>query len=118
MSQPPPKKTNTPEVWPLVVDEVRRGVYGMPPYWADRLANAMEARDAFGREKHGEPLRVECGRDALIDSSEEALDLCAYTRQQWEQTRLPSDWDTHVLAVALAGRIQWRIHLRASEEET
>lgn len=117
--QPPPKKTDTPEVWPLIVADVRDGRYDVVhPYWRERLAVEMEARNAFGVEKYGMPVRVENGRDPLRDALEEALDLCCYTRQQCETTGRMDDWETHRMAVRMASRIQWRMHLRDAEEES
>jgi hypothetical protein len=60
--QPPPKATQHPAIWPLVIKE-------------------MHARDQLGRERYGVPLQPYNGRDALRDAYEEALDLCAYLRQ-------------------------------------
>lgn len=118
MTQPAPKRTDTPEVWPLVVTDVRAGVYGVLPYWADRLAVEMEARNEFGRQKYGIGigLQVENGRDPLRDALDEALDLCVYTRQQYERTGRSDDLSLHQDAVVFASRVQWRIHLRASED--
>jgi hypothetical protein len=63
----PVNRDDRPDVWPLVIAD-------------------MEARDAFGREKHGVPLRPDNGRDALRDAYQEALDLVVYLRQAiWER---------------------------------
>lgn len=45
----------------------------------------LEARREFGRRKYGDELRVENGRDALIDAYQEALDLTIYLRQEIER---------------------------------
>jgi hypothetical protein len=80
--QPPPQKTDTPEVWPMVAADVRAGRYeDVHPYWTERLAVEMEARNVFGVQKYGVPVLVENGRDPLRDALDEALDLCVYTRQ-------------------------------------
>lgn len=119
MTQPPPKKTDTPEVWPMVAADVRRDAYqsGISGYDRERLARAMDARNEFGRQKYGIGigLQVENGRDPLKDASEEALDLSVYTRQQYERTGRGDDWETHRLAVMLAARLQWRMALRDAE---
>lgn len=47
----------------------------------------LEARREFGRKKYGDELRVDNGRDALVDAYQEALDLCIYLRQRIEQDR-------------------------------
>lgn len=119
MSQPPPMKTDTPEVWPMVSADVRGDAYqmGLNRYDRELLARAMDARNEFGRQKYGIGigLQAENGRDPLKDASEEALDLSVYTRQQYERTQRSDDWETHRLAVMLAARLQWRMALRDEE---
>jgi hypothetical protein len=120
MTQPPPQKTDTPEVWPLVIADVRSGAIGAdpsPPYWRERLAAEMEARNAFGIAKWKEPVRVENWRDPLRDALDEALDMSCYTRQQYEKTGRNDDLRLHHDAVMFASRILWRIHLRDAEVE-
>lgn len=120
MTQPPPQKTDTPEVWPLVVADVRAGVYlDVPRYWVERLSAEMEARNEFGRRKYGIGigLQVENGRDPLRDALDEALDLSVYTRQQYERTGRKYDLALHQDAVVFAGRVLWRMHLRDAEAE-
>lgn len=41
----------------------------------------LTARAEMGREKYGTTLRVNNGRDALMDAYQEALDLAMYLRQ-------------------------------------
>lgn len=115
--QPAPKKTDTPEVWPLVIMDVRIGAHslGLTAFWRERLASRMEARHEIGRQKYGVGLQVESGRDPLEDALDEALDGCAYSRQQWERTKDPFDWETHHEFCALAARLLWRIALRDAE---
>ena len=86
MTQPPPKKTDTPAVWPMIAEDVRAGKYETHPWWAEALAREMEKRNEFGIQKYGQPVLVDNGRDPLRDALDEALDLCVYTRQQYEQT--------------------------------
>lgn len=45
----------------------------------------MEERRQHGIDKYGVPLQPFNGRDALIDSYQEALDLCVYLRQVIEE---------------------------------
>jgi hypothetical protein len=45
----------------------------------------LELRRLLGIKKYGDELRVNNGRDALIDAYQEALDLCIYLRQKIEQ---------------------------------
>lgn len=103
----------------MVARDVRRDAYqmGLSGYDLERLARAMDARNEFGRQKYGIGigLQVENGRDPLKDASEEALDLSVYTRQQFERTGRPDDWEIHRLAVLMAARIQWRMALRDAE---
>lgn len=122
MSQPSPVKTDTPEVWPLVVADVVSDKYAgeggepVPVYWRQRLAAEMEERNAFGIRKWKEPVRVENGRDPLRDALDEALDMSCYTRQQYEKTRRQDDWRLHCDSVRFALRIVQRIALRDLEE--
>ena len=62
MSQPDPKPSAHPAVWPMV-------------------AGDMSRRYLEGRKRYGTPLRPFNGRDALKDAYEEALDLVVYLRQ-------------------------------------
>lgn len=64
--QPPPVVNNSTPVWDLVIQDMR-------------------ARDAVGREKYGTPLQSFNGRDSLVDSYQEALDLVVYLRQAIEE---------------------------------
>ncbi len=45
----------------------------------------MEERSAFGKEKYGEPLTAFNGRDTLMDTYQEGLDLVVYLRQMIEE---------------------------------
>lgn len=112
MSQPPPKKTDSPEVWPLVVADVTAGdvprAQDCPPPMRRRLAQRMLQRHEFGRAKYGVSLQVENGRDPLADCMDEALDGCAYSRQLAMQSNDPFDWQTYHLFVALAVRLEGR----------
>lgn len=62
VSQPAPRSSTGPAIWPLVVAD-------------------MQARDQLGRERYGTPLQAHNGRDPLVDAYEEALDLAVYLRQ-------------------------------------
>ena len=44
----------------------------------DPLRIALEARFEFGIDKYGTPLKTNNGRNALVDSLQEALDMIAY----------------------------------------
>lgn len=117
VTQPAPVKTDTPEVWPLVIADVKAGKYepALPLYWVDRIATEMQARHDFGRAKYGVGLQVENGRDPLRDALDEALDMSCYTRQQFEKTGRGDDWETHRLAVLMVSRLMWRMKLREEE---
>lgn len=60
--QQEPKKNILPEVWNLVIED-------------------MKSRNIQGKEKYGVPLQPFNGRDPLVDAFQEALDLCVYLRQ-------------------------------------
>lgn len=84
----------------------------LPPEQRRELGMRMLGRNDFGREKYGVGLQVENGRDALEDCMDEALDGCAYSRQQAQRTGDPYDWETHRQFVALAARLQARMKSR------
>ena len=63
--QPAPTGTG-PEITPLVIKD-------------------LEARYRFGKNKYGEGLRANNGRDPLIDLYQELLDAVLYTRQALEE---------------------------------
>ena len=69
VDQPPPKRTDGPPVWDLVIAD-------------------MHARDATGRARYGTPLQAFNGRRALVDAYQEILDLAVYVRQEIEERRL------------------------------
>ena len=84
--QPPPTKTDTPEVWPLILSDLRAGyLVEQRGDLRERLIKACEARHEFGLKKYGTALQVENGRAPLADALDEALDLIAYTRQHLER---------------------------------
>lgn len=70
-SQPTPGPNNLPSVWQLVIEDAR-------------------ARNEFGIAKYRTPLQPFNGRDALVDSYQEALDLCVYLRQEIEERKMAS----------------------------
>lgn len=51
----------------------------------------MEERRKHGIEKYGTPVQPFNGRDALVDSYQEALDLCVYLRQAIEERNKRAD---------------------------
>ena len=61
--QPPPKSTDEPAAWDLVMADMR-------------------ARDNFGFRKYGTRLQANNGRDSLTDAYQEALDLAVYLRNE------------------------------------
>lgn len=82
--QPPPKRNEGVEVWPVAIFEARVHSDGactcMTPELL-ALRRDMEARDRLGRERYGTPLQPHNGRDALRDLYEEILDAIAYATQ-------------------------------------
>lgn len=87
--QPPPKKSASPAVWPLITEYITNLL-------DDRLAGGPVARlllsDAterhrIGCERYGTPLQAHNGRDALVDCYQEQLDAMAYSRQWYEENR-------------------------------
>lgn len=54
----------------------------------DLVINDMLDRKAEGVKRYGVPLQANNGRDALMDSYHEALDLCMYLRQAIEERKV------------------------------
>lgn len=103
--QPAPSNASGPPVWPIVFAQED------VPGW---LAQDMRERDMVGTQRYGEPLRVWNGRNAAVDAYQEALDLCAYTKQAYLRVHGVDDYAAgallmiHKQAVMLAeamGRI-------------
>lgn len=86
--EPAPRQTDSPAVWPLVIETVGVILPDAPAWLRARLREDMLARHESGLEKYGVPLQVENGRRADVDAYQEALDLCVYSRQQVERTGL------------------------------
>lgn len=61
--EPAPIQNQHPAVWDLVIADMR-------------------ARDQFGYDKYQTRLQPHNGRKSLRDAYQEALDLCAYLRQE------------------------------------
>ena len=97
--QPPPIKTDTPEVWPLIIRGLRENT---PSPINDLLILKSIERDAYGRSKYGVGLQVENGRDPLADALDEALDAMAYTRQHYERVRTKPALRLHIASVGFA----------------
>lgn len=113
--EPPPLATDTQEVWPLVIGDLQGMKYETDSSVNadDDLLEACRQRHQVGRQKYGTGLRVHNGRAPLRDLLDEALDACAYSRQQYEQSRLTVDWELHELAIQFAARVMWRIRRTA-----
>lgn len=110
MSQPPPRRSTSPAVWPAIIEWCRTGMYqDIPPGLREDFAREAEGRDALGVRRYGTRLQVSNGRDALRDLLDEALDACAYSRQVAERTGEPEDWSIHRMCIALAARILMRM---------
>lgn len=89
--EPPPQRTDSPEVWPLIIADLQGGAYSAVatfygPLDGD-LSEAARQRHEFGLRKYGVGLQVENGRRPLRDLLDEALDACAYSRQWLERLR-------------------------------
>lgn len=109
--EPKPVKTNSQEVWPLVIAQLDANGYEFESTVAaeQALLEACRQRHVYGVRKYGMGLQVENGRDPLRDLLDEALDAVAYSRQNYERTRTSEDWDLHREAVQFAARVMDRI---------
>lgn len=81
-----------PAIWDLVIAELEEQSPKNPrseeaQARRRRIADDARARDAFGAAKYGRRLRVNDGRDALIDSYQEDLDSLVYKRKAVEEGR-------------------------------
>lgn len=113
--EPPPERSASPAVWPLVIATVDRALPQSPPWLRERLRADMQARHEVGVERYGMPLQVENGRDAATDAYQEALDLCAYSRQQAERTGSMAWRTIHEDALSLAASILYQLELERAE---
>ena len=109
--EPAPVKTDSPAVWPLVINSVPQVLADAPLWLQHRLMDDMQARHEFGLSKYGVPVQVDNGRRADVDAYQEALDLCVYSRQQVERTGLGAWWTIHNEAVGLAASILYQMEL-------
>lgn len=82
--QPPPKPGG-PEVLPVALDTLARLEQCKSTV---ALAHDLAARAQAGREKYGDVLRANNGRDAGRDAYEEAQDLFMYATQRVMETPL------------------------------
>ncbi len=54
---------------------------GIGPSIASLIAQDIQKRSDYGKEKYGEELKAFNDRDSLVDAYQEALDLAAYLKQ-------------------------------------
>lgn len=66
--QPMPIPGAGPDIWALVIDDMRE-------------------RNEVGRAKYGQTLKAGDGRNHLIDAYQECLDMAVYLRQEIEERR-------------------------------
>jgi hypothetical protein len=98
-AEPPPTDSSGPEIWPLVIVDLRsRFTY------AEHIVEDAEERNRLGIEKYGQPLRASIGRNPLVDAYQEALDLMVYLRQAVEEGHAVG----HVYGLALFAGMQLR----------
>lgn len=83
--QPPPTiDASKPAAWDTV--RARLATIANARSWdASRLDAAMLERDRLGESRYGTRLRSFNGRDAGVDALQEALDLCAYLAQRYDE---------------------------------
>lgn len=73
IAQAPPKKNENTPIWDLVIKDIQE-------------------RDGNGLKKYGVRLQSFNGRNALIDSYQEVLDLIVYFRQSIEEREVMVDF--------------------------
>ncbi len=94
--QPPPKPSDGPDVWDVVIQSLRdtasRGQYYCDPAILDLMVADAKERNAAGIAKYGVPLRPHNGRNNLVDLLQEVMDAIAYaTADQIEQIAANND---------------------------
>ena len=99
--QSAPTHNARPGVWQQIITEVSK--WPIPPA---KVIEDMRARDQFGTEKYGTPLQSFNGRDALVDAYQEALDLCAYSYQHWEETGEMEDLYHKAIKITIRLRVK------------
>lgn len=85
VDQPPPKATELPAVWELVIADYRLRSEDLDAEVVRDVLDDMTARDATGRERYGVPLTAYNGRDQLVDAYQEQLDGAVYLRAAIEE---------------------------------
>ena len=78
-----PKPINSddtqPSLWELVIKDFEFGFLGNQNY-KNGILELMNARNIFGIEKYGVPLKINNGRSFINDSLQENLDILPYLK--------------------------------------
>lgn len=114
---PAPVCTDSPAVWPLVIDMTPRLLLNAPPWLVEAVTADMQARHEEGCRKYGMPLTSDNGRNHMADAYQEALDGAAYARAEHHRTGGRVIWlDISAGFVRLAARIRYQLALEAEGE--
>ncbi len=106
--QPAPRGTG-PEVLPLVLHDLERYEVGRDGHEAMRLLQIdLEARVSAKSAEYGTSLRVNNGRNPLIDAYQEAMDTVMFMRQHVTETEGDGYW-IYQGAINLAHRIRMAV---------
>lgn len=75
--EPPPIDAGE-AVTPMLIEWIERTAESCIAPLTDETISLIECRDAFGRSKYGQPLRLKDGRNTIEDARQEAGDLLQY----------------------------------------
>lgn len=82
--QPPPKKSDAPATWDLVVKDLAEMVDDDAV--VGTILEEMKERDTIGAKKYGVRHQAFNGRDHLVDAYQEILDCALYLRADMVET--------------------------------
>lgn len=92
--QPPPAEGTARPTWEGIIEEMRARAaetFGEQMRGWSLMVEDGQARDRFGRRKHGRPHQSDNGRDHGADAYQEALDGVCYWRAEADVAHLLGD---------------------------
>lgn len=78
------------------------------PHYLPEVAKDHESRIAFGEKKYGQRLKIDNGRDAIMDSYQELLDFLSYAMQAHLEGK-PGFLDLFYAVAAIAADVRARL---------
>lgn len=114
--EPPPQRTDSPAVWPLVIAATPHILNGAPLWLVQCLQVDQQARHEDGCVRYGMPLTADNGRRHTVDAYQEALDGSAFARAEYERAGNSVWLDISDDFVRLCARIKYQLALEAEGE--